>query len=235
MKRKKTLVSLTAALLGAAALFAAAKPGTLSSRSAEGAELGTFIDSPEAIEAAAASTVKIDAYDKDGIRIATGSGFVAGDPAVVVTASHVVVNMKEAEATTDAGDTFTLGRVLYANTDTDVAVFELPEGTGLVPLPCREDFPKRGEKAAAIGSQFGCVNLVTMGNVCGMWGSGPSERILFTCPVSSGNSGGPVFDREGRVIGLVSGTYDRGQNMNLAVPIGKVTVVLERMSGDGEP
>ena len=77
----------------------------------------------------------------------------------------------------------------------------------------------RGEKVAAIGSQFGIVNLITLGNVCGSFEMTDATWILFTAPVSSGNSGGPVLNDQGKVIGITAGAYDKGQNMNLAAPI----------------
>ena len=191
----------------------------------KGAAQASFADDPDAIERAAASVVKLDVYDRYGDRIATGSGFAAYSPAVLITAAHVIVNMEEMVATSDSGETVPVGDLIYANKDTDLAVFELPADCGLTPLPCAEEYPRRGEKAVAIGSQFGCINLVTMGNVCGIWNTGKDDWILFTAPVSGGNSGGPVFDGEGRVIGFVSGTYDKRQNMNLAVPIKKAGII----------
>ncbi len=89
----------------------------------------------------------------------------------------------------------------------------LPKYPALLPS---ESLPRRGEWVAAIGSQFGVCNLVTLGNVCGIWDPGDVERILFTAPVSGGNSGCPLINASGRFVGIVTGTYDKGQNMNIA-------------------
>ena len=174
---------------------------------------------PAAIEAAAASAVRLEVYDALGERIGVGSGFAAFDPAVLVTACHVIVNMDHMIATRDDGTTFRIDRALDANEGADVAILALPDDANLEPLPISRGEPMRGEAATAIGSQFGLLNLVALGNVCGVWRTDPVDWILFTAPVSSGCSGGPLLNDRGEVIGVIAGTYDKAQNLNLAAPV----------------
>ena len=177
-----------------------------------------FSRNPAAIETAAASAVRLEVFDREGNRIGPGSGFAAFEPAVLVTAAHVIVNMDYMIATKDDGTTFRIDRAYDADTDADIAICELPEDADLTPLKWSKEAPARGEAATAIGSQFGLINLVTMGNVCGRWEAGGVNWILFTAPVSGGCSGGPVLNNEGKVIGVITGTYDKAQNLNLAAP-----------------
>ena len=176
-------------------------------------------EGPAAIGALAASVVRLEVYDAGGDRIGTGSGFAAFDPAVLVTARHVLVNMDHLIATRDDGTTFRIDRALDANEDADVAILALPEDADLTPLPVSTGEPLRGEAVTAIGSQFGLVNLVALGNVCGLWRTETVDWILFTAPVSAGCSGGPLINDRGEVIGVITGTYDKGQNLNLAAPM----------------
>lgn len=178
-----------------------------------------FSKDPPAIEGAAASAVRLEVYDSRGEKIGTGSGFAAFDPMVLVTARHVIVNMAYMIATRDDGTTFRIDRALNADEDADVALLALPDDAGLDPLPVSRGTPMRGAAITAIGSQFGLVNLVSLGNVCGIWQTDPVDWILFSAPVSSGCSGGPLLDDEGTVIGVIAGTYDKAQNLNLAAPI----------------
>jgi len=173
---------------------------------------------PNELETFAASVVRLEVFNADGDRIGTGSGFAAFDPVVLVTACHVLVNMDYMTATRDDGSAFRVDRALLADEAADVALCALPEDAGLDPLPFSTDPPARGERIVAIGSQFGLVNLVTLGNVCGIWNSDKTDWILFTAPVSEGSSGGPLIDDGGRVIGIITGTYEKGQNLNLAAP-----------------
>lgn len=178
----------------------------------------SFSETPEAIEKAAASVVKLEVYDRFGEKLASGSGFCMFDETVLVTAAHVTANMAYMTATRDDGETFRIDTVIAGSTERDIAICRLPEGVRMTPLPGARGMPLRGEKLVVIGSQFGVVNLATLGNLAKVWESGSGTRLLFTAPVSAGNSGGPVFDSGGNVVGIVSGTYDKGQNMNIAVP-----------------
>ena len=178
-----------------------------------------FTEDPQAMEQAAGSVVMLEIFDGQGKRLRTGSGFCAFEPGLLVTAAHVITNMEYAIATCDDGKTFRVDHAIVADEESDVAICAIPEDAGLTPLEAATGDPMRGEKVAAIGSQFGIVNLITLGNVCGSFEMTDATWILFTAPVSSGNSGGPVLNDQGKVIGITAGAYDKGQNMNLAAPI----------------
>ena len=180
---------------------------------------GQLRSAPDEVEVWAASVVKLEVYNEKGSMIGTGSGFAAFDEPVLITACHVIVNMDHMVAIRDDGTSFELDRVIAVNEAADVAVCALPEDAALTPLPMAESPAGRGKGVIAIGSQFGLRNLVTLGNVCGTWNSGDADWILFTAPVSSGSSGGPLLNEEGEVLGIITGTYDKGQNLNLAAPM----------------
>lgn len=164
------------------------------------------------------SIVMLEVYDSNDKKIATGSGFVAFDDKRLVTCRHVLVNMEYAVCTTDSGKTFRVDTICAADEENDIALCKLPEGLELAPLPLADDKPVRGESVLAVSSQFGLTNLVTAGNVSIV----KDSFFLFTSPVSSGSSGGPLINDLGQVIGIIRGTYDDGQNMNTATPIEKV-------------
>lgn len=189
----------------------------------EGGNQKLFIDEPYRIEEAARSVVKLTVYDRDGSKIATGTGFCAYESTILVTSAHVVTNMDYMIAEKDDGETFRIDRVIEGSTEKDIAICRIPEDAGLQPLPESGTYPERGGRVAVIGSQFGLTNLVTLGNVAGMWENEGTQRVLFTAPVSSGNSGGPVLNTRGELVGIVTGTYDKGQNMNVAVSISEAT------------
>lgn len=182
-----------------------------------------FLDDSLAVDAAARSVVKLTVYDRSGNRIATGSGFCAYDRTILVTAAHVITNMDYMIAEKDDGSTFRIEHIFNGSTEKDIAFCKIPAEAELEPLKISGTYPGRGERVAVIGSQFGITNLVTGGNLAGMWESDGVLRLLFTAPVSSGNSGGPVFNSRGELVGIVIGTYDKGQNMNVAVSITEAT------------
>ena len=212
---------------------AGALPEPETARIADPAETvnGRFTDDPDAIERAAGSVVKLEVYDAQDQKIGTGSGFCAFDPSVLITAAHVIVNMDHMIVTCDNGESFRLEAATDGDEDSDAAWFRLPEGTELIPLPVSSETPRRGERILAIGSQFGVVNLVTTGNIAGVWESQGIGWLLFTAPVSSGSSGGPILNDNGEVVGVVSSTYDKGQNLNVATPIGEIQNIFSTDNG----
>ena len=185
-----------------------------------GAEM-PFTADPARIEAAAASVVYLETYDRSGVKISSASGFVAFEPPVLVTAWHAAVNMAYMRVRRDDGTEFRVDRLLDGDEAADIVLCALPEDAGVEPLPVCADPPLRGEDMLVISTQAGVSNLVTKGNVCGRWDAQGISWLLFSAPVSAGSSGGPVFNSRGEVIGLVMGTYDRITGISLAAPIGK--------------
>ena len=186
-----------------------------------------FSDNPLAMERAAQSVLKVEVYDAWNQKIATGSAFAAFDPPVLVTACHVIVNMNYMLVYTEDGAFYRVDGLLNLNEDTDVALAKIPPGLEIQPLPWSEAPPLRGEKATAIGCQFGIINLITLGNVSGRWKTAETEWILFTAPISGGSSGGPLLNDRGQVIGVIVGAYDKGQSLNLAAPVEAVRDLYE--------
>lgn len=186
-----------------------------------------FTECPELMEKAAEQVVRLEIFDEAGQRIAVGSGFLAIGGNYLVTSAHVVEHMVYAIATEDSGQTFRIERLVGCDDVADVAVLEYPERAQETFLPTNGELPLRGEKVAAIGTTAGFVNLVTLGNVSKIWEIGGMNRILFTAPVSSGNSGGPLLNDKGEVIGVVMGTYDYADNLNVAISIQEVINLLD--------
>ncbi len=170
------------------------------------------------IDALASSVFKLEVYDSKGIKTATGTGFVYGDPKVLTTSAHVIVNMDYMKVTRDNGETFKItAKASYADKDKDIALFKLPADLDLPALKLKEGTPPRGTPVFTLGSQAGLTNLLTTGVVSGTWNESDIDYLLFTAPVSGGNSGGPVFDYDGNVVAVVIGTYEKAQNLNIGL------------------
>ncbi len=151
---------------------------------------------------------------------ASGSGFVYDADGLILTAAHVVADQKEVTVRLSDG-TPLAGKVLGRDVGRDVAVVKV-ERKGLPTAALALDRPVRvGELAVAIGSPFGDRETVTSGVVSGIGGTLPTEGgavdvIRTDAAINRGNSGGPLANRDGRVIGInvaIKGT------LGLAVPI----------------
>ena len=163
-----------------------------------------------AVRATAAAATPAEIYRENIGRVYTvhtasglGTGFLyhAGH---LATNAHVVGDAQSVEIESQDGERFP-GKVVYRNTNRDLAVVEFsspirPFQT-LIPLPTRSGSLEIGEGIVVIGSPGGLKGSVTTGIVSQIHSSG---LIQLNAAVNSGNSGGPVFDMQGRVVGIAT-------------------------------
>ena len=173
-------------------------------------------------------TVRIRALGCD--RFGTGSGFVLDD-GLIVTNRHVVGQPREVSITTWDGRSFD-ARVDGIARDADLAVIRVT-GLDLPVATVRVEPAVIGEQVAAIGYPGGGGATITTGVVLGFT-DGPIlgeqvPAIRVSAEVRPGNSGGPLIDAEGRVIGVIFATTGPGGD-GLAVP---VDVLVDRLEAQG--
>lgn len=176
------------------------------------------------------------------LSVGRGAGFVVG-PDRIVTNAHNLLGPRGPDIAGHRLDVhFADGHVasaevVGADVDGDLAVLSVPTGEVSVP-PWAETGPALGAAVFALGAPRRGPARVTVGFVCGVERSfrGPRGRRLLgiehTAPVGRGSSGGPVVDREGRIVGI--DTHRRGDGFYLAVPVStELRQRLERL-GRGE-
>jgi serine protease Do len=166
----------------------------------------------------AAELRRITVHLSDGGRGA-GSGIVWG-PDWVVTNAHVAAHTLVMVRRVDGGRTE--GRVVARDRGADLALVHVP-GLGLYPgTLAPEDDLRVGALVAAVGHPFGVRGALTTGIVHAMGPMHPGGRawIQGDLRLAPGNSGGPLADARGRVVGvnaMMAGT------LALAIPVGDVT------------
>jgi hypothetical protein len=139
--------------------------------------------------------------------VATGSGFVVSTAGHIVTAAHVVNGCSGLHV--KIGGTAESAKIIVQDDKNDVALIGLEKAHG-TPLKFRQDSRIRlGEQVTALGYPLQGVLAsgmnVTTGTLSGLAGPGDDIRLFqFTAPIQAGNSGGPLLDRSGHVIGLVT-------------------------------
>jgi len=188
-----------------------------------------FIDDPAAITVASQSVVKLSCYDKQGELYTTGSGFACFADDVIVTNYHVIADeVYSIDASTEDGRMFHVKYVLATDADRDIAILstETPHNLVLLQQGNCNDMQK-GEKVVAIGSPLGLLNSVSTGVFSGYVEEDSMDVLQFTASISSGSSGGALFNNAGEVLGITYASYETGQNLNLAVPISDVAEVYE--------
>lgn len=159
-----------------------------------------------------------------------GAGVIYGEGGLILTNAHVVGSADEVLVILADGRRFT-GEVLGADGARDVAVVQIDAGDAELPVAvlARDDEVRVGQLAVAVGSPFGLDQTVTSGiiSAVGRPLEGPNRSLLVgmiqtDAPINSGNSGGALADRHGRIIGINTSITSRsGDNTGIgfAIPI----------------
>jgi serine protease Do len=143
-----------------------------------------------------------------------GSGFIIDDSGIVVTNFHVIENAEEITVTLSDETAFT-ATVLGQDQKTDIAVLKIDPGdTALTAVPFGDsDSLRVGDWVLAIGNPFGLGGTVTAGIVSARGrdiGNGPYDDFIQTdASINRGNSGGPLFNTKGEVIGINTAIFSQ--------------------------
>jgi S1-C subfamily serine protease len=185
-----------------------------------------------------------------------GSGFVVDAAGHVLTNSHVITNVAEQpEEVTGARRVYVefkdgervpasvIGWDLF--NDTGVVRVD-PKAHPLAPVPLgNSDAVRVGEPVAAIGSPFGKQNSLAVGVVSATGrtidsltsGFAIGDAIQIDAPINRGNSGGPLFDARGRVIGInaqIQSSSGTAEGVGFAVPINSAARSLRQLVRTGK-
>ncbi len=151
----------------------------------------------------------------------TGTGFFCDKEGTVITNYHVIETCADAYITLLDGTTYDVKQVKAYSVEKDIAVLTT-DCPNTVPLNFRTNSVLTGEKVYAIGSALGLTSTLSEGIVsCALRQFYDDVYIQTTAPISPGNSGGPLFDKYGNVIGINTMQMADGQNLNFAIPVGE--------------
>ncbi|MBS1892365.1 MAG: trypsin-like peptidase domain-containing protein [Actinobacteria bacterium] len=174
--------------------------------------------------------------------MATGSGFEVDEEGNIVTAAHVVDEATSVEVILQDGSTHT-AEVLGIDEASDLAVIHIdPSGVEFHPLELADSSElKVGASVAAIGAPFEYAWSFSTGIVSGLDrtieapnGFSVSHAIQTDAAVNPGNSGGPLLDADGKVVGVVDqiatdGSADQSSGVGFAVPSSLVAAELKQL------
>jgi S1-C subfamily serine protease len=172
-------------------------------------------------------TIKVSNGKTNGGK--TGSGFIL-DKTTVVTNYHVVSGAEKAEVVFHDKTRVDVNGFWEVSRECDIAVLSvtIPFDKAALAPKLAAELPKPGEKVFAFGAPLalsgsisdGIVSAVRRGKeleaAASLGYEADSIWIQTTAPISPGNSGGPIFNAEGEVLGLATWTDRRGQNINFA-------------------
>ncbi len=173
-------------------------------------------------------------------RMAMGSGFLIDGNGHVVTNNHVVGEASDIEVTLRDGRVFD-AVLLGADKKTDLAVLRLDTEASLPHVTWGDsDDTRVGDWVLAVGNPFGLGGTVTAGIVSARGrdiGSGPyDDYIQVDAPINRGNSGGPLFNGDGTVIGVNTAIFSpNGGNVGIgfAIPANLARDVVAQLKENG--
>lgn len=170
----------------------------------------------------------------------TGSGFIISADGLILTNHHVVQSADEITVKLTDGREFK-GKVLGSDAKTDIAVVRIDAKNLPVLKMGNSDNLKVGEWVAAIGSPFGLDNSVTAGIVSATSRKLPAETyvpfIQTDVAVNPGNSGGPLFNLRGEVVGINSQIFSTSggyMGLSFAIPINLAMQIKDQLVKTGK-
>ena len=167
-----------------------------------------------------------------------GTGFLIDSAGTVVTNHHVIEDAVGCTVKTLSGATYEDVWLLSDEAASDLALLKIDlqkpkEGTppDFAPVVLGDSNEVQvGEPVFVIGNPLGLEHTLTTGIVSARRTYEGKKWIQMSAPISPGNSGGPVFDGKGKVIGVATAVihgYGRAQNLNLAVPVDQVKQLIK--------
>ena len=168
-----------------------------------------------------------------------GSGFIISDDGYVITNAHVVNNAIEIKIGLKDRREFD-AELIGTDTASDIALLKVDAGNLPVVKIGDSDDLRVGEWVLAIGSPFGFEQTATQGIVSALGRSLPDDTyvpfIQTDAAVNPGNSGGPLFNTDGEVIGVNSQIYSRSggyQGLSFSIPINVAMSIADQLKTSG--
>jgi len=188
------------------------------------------------------SAISFDPFKtKDRVSTSVGSGFIISKEGLILTNSHLVFGHQTIDVILDNGFT-TRAELVGVDPFLDLAALRISVPMKNLPVAILGDSNKiqTGEDVLAIGNPFGLEQTLTKGIISGV------NRTLLASPMSPelpliqtdaafnpGNSGGPLLNSCGEIIGINTAMLGQGENINFAVPINMAKKVLPQLLAKG--
>ncbi len=174
---------------------------------------------------------------------AGGSGFIVSSDGEILTNNHVVSGAQRIQVKLRDGEVFT-ARVLGTDPATDVALIKVDAKHNLPALNLGDSQQLRvGDWVMAVGNPLNFEGTVTVGVISGKGRAGLSgdantrtfENFLQTdAAINFGNSGGPLVNAAGQVVGINTAMIQPAQNIGFAVPINTARAILPQLKSKGK-
>jgi serine protease Do len=222
-QRRVSLVGLVLLLLQ---LPAAVQARELASEACERTPVQLYTEVSPAV--VSISGLSIDPFDqRKRVTWSVGSGVIIDDQGLILTNAHVVIELDEVYVSL-GGQQVAPAEIVGVDAILDLALLRIPGGGAGLPVARLgdSDVLQVGEEVLAIGNSMGLEKTLSRGIISGLNRNMPIRPMNWLVPyiqtdaaLSTGNSGGPLLNRCGEVIGINSSVLGDAENIGFAVPI----------------
>jgi serine protease Do len=181
--------------------------------------------------------------DEEHKQVQGGTGFIISEDGYIVTNNHVIDGADKIEVRINNKEKYT-AKLIGRDTATDLALLKVETKQRLTPIPLGDSEKLRvGEWVMAIGDPLAFDKTVTVGVVSAKDRSGltgdPATRsfenyIQTDAAINFGNSGGPLINVNGEVIGINTAIFRPAQNIGFAVPVNTLKLILPQLRDKGK-
>lgn len=158
-------------------------------------------------------------------KVSYGSGMIIHHKGYILTCYHVVEGVSIAKVRSSRSRQLYQGKVIWGNKENDLAIIKINASKKLQPVEFDSSSEtKIGERVFAIGNPFGFEHTLTLGILSGKQRTVSTDNheyvdVLQTdTALNPGNSGGPLFNSKGKVIGMNAIIIQSYQNMGFSIP-----------------
>ncbi len=173
------------------------------------------------------SLVKITQAGREGMD-GLGSGFVVREDGLIATNLHVIGEARRLQVEMTDGSIHDVTEVTASDSRLDLALLRIAQ-KGLKPLPLGDSSAvQQGEPVVAMGNPEGLAFSVVEGVISATREIDGTPMLQVAVPIEQGNSGGPLLNRSGEVLGLVTLKSIRTDNLGFAMPVNELKRLIEK-------
>lgn len=173
------------------------------------------------------SLVKVMQVGREGMD-GLGAGFVIREDGLIATNKHVIGEARRIQVETSDGEKHDVTEVFASDVHLDLAIVRIAK-SGLKPLALGDSAQvKQGEPVVAMGNPEGLAFSVVEGVVSALREIEEVPMIQVAMPIERGNSGGPLLDKQGQVLGLLTLKSMKTENLGFAMPINALKPMIEK-------
>jgi len=169
--------------------------------------------------------------------IAQGSGFIISNDGYIITNAHVLAGGTYVKVLTYEANTWRTAELIGHNIEMDIALLKI-SGSNYKFLEFENsDNLKVGEKVIALGNPLGLAFSVSEGIISGLKRTGPNEinaYIQIDTPLNRGNSGGPLVNKAGKVVGVNNFKIAGSENVGFALESNNARLAADEIKSEAE-